>query len=148
MRRQHLKWRPVHTALKHDFRSDSKQPVPLAAAQLVTSNPAQHDTAPPPVPASSLSTSATVFMNQDTVRLWAICVPGNKSGEFSHPASLEKVILQTFLAESLPKSAQKSWTSKKKKTQRESLPHRGQAGPQPVTPGWGNTGCHGLWVSS
>lgn len=64
MTRQHLKWRSVHTALKRDFRSDSKQLVPLAAAQLATSNPAQRDAATPPVPASSLPTSTTVCVHE------------------------------------------------------------------------------------
>lgn len=65
--------------------------------------------------ASSSPTSTTVLTRRDVVQPSAICTPGNKAGACSRPASLERVILPIFSAESLPKSAQKGGRKKHKR---------------------------------
>lgn len=139
MRRDCVKWRHVHTALNFEFSSNSKD------WKSPTSNSSQQNT------------------EQDVYRHGCLCAPAhfeplvqpsrNKRRELSHPASLEKVILQTAFAESLPKSAQKSWTSNNERT-KGILTTRGASWLQTgsLSPShdsrWGNTGCHGLWGSS
>lgn len=144
MRRHCVKWRPVHTALKCEFSSNSKDwKSPTGYQQLSTANTAQ------PVPASRLSMGMAVFVHQHTV---------------SHPGTnIESSLILPFgEGDSLNSFGRKSakicseeFKKKKKKEQRESLPHGEKAGcrqaayPPPASDSrQESTGCHGLWGSS